>query len=68
MCQAAGNSKRPKFNESTAFLCGSPTNRNSAIGKVSSNGKKITKGHFNFYGDPVAHVFTCTLDPDCTVP
>lgn len=68
MCQAKGSFKRPKFNESTAFLCGSQTSRNSAIGKVSGNGKKITNGHYNFNGTPVAHVFTCTLDPDCTVP
>src|SRR5262245_88130 len=40
MCQATGSFKSPKFNESTAFLCGSPTNRNSAVGKVSGNGKK----------------------------
>ena len=68
MCQATGSFKRPRFNESTAFLCGSQTNRNSAVGKVSGNGKKITKGHYSFSGTPVAHVFTCTLDPGCTVP
>ena len=68
MCQATGSFKRPRFNESTAFLCGSRTSRNSAIGKVSGNGKKITKGHYNFDGTPVAHVFTCTLDPGCTIP
>jgi hypothetical protein len=68
MCQATGSFKRPQFNQSTAFLCGSRTSRSSAVGKVSGNGKKITKGHYNFDGTPVAHVFTCTLDPGCTVP
>jgi hypothetical protein len=68
MCQATGSFKSPKFNQSTAFLCGSRTSRSSAVGKVSGNGKKITKGHYNFDGTPVAHVFACTLDPGCTVP
>ena len=68
MCEAKGSFKRPQFNESTAFLCGSRTSRNSAVGKVSGNGKKITKGHYNFDGTPIAHVFACTLDPGCTVP
>jgi hypothetical protein len=66
MCEAAGSFKHPRFNESTSFLCGSRTSRSSAVGKVSGNGKKITKGHYNFDGTPVAHVFSCTLDPDCT--
>ncbi len=68
-CKATGSVSNPKFNASTAFLCGGADFGDAFEGKVSGNSKKITKGQVFLNDDPdTAFVFECVLDPTCTAP
>jgi hypothetical protein len=68
-CKANGSVSKPKFNASTAFLCGNAEFGDAVEGKVSGNSKKITKGQF-FFNDELDEslVFECVLDPACSAP
>jgi hypothetical protein len=58
ICQAKGSTKRPKFRESTDFLCNDAGNYAEAmVGKVSKKG--IKKGQYQWTGGSLAGVFEC---------
>lgn len=68
-CKATGSVLNPKFNASTAFLCGNAEFGDAFEGKVSGNGKKISKGQVFLNDDPdESFVFECVLDPTCSAP
>jgi hypothetical protein len=64
-CKAKGKPAKPKFGTAPAFECTGDEDV-SFEGTVSGNGKKIGKG-FAANAAGVGFVFSCTLDPACSL-
>lgn len=65
-CKATGSLTSPAFNAAKEFICLDRNYGDALEGKVSANGRKISKGQYLFNdGTGRAYVLQCRVDPGC---